>query len=117
VERKVKRIARTNKRKYNNKRGFVESKNEYTRTLSFIGPDSLVAYMKIRGFSNGDYKDFYEESFKTIDSLGIKYMVLDLRNNGGGRLAEIDKLYSYFTDASYTLIEPSEVITRTTFMS
>ncbi len=115
-ERKAERIAKRDKRKYNNKRGFIESRNEYTRTLSFIGADSSVAYMKIRGFSNGDYKDFYEESFKTIDSLGIKNMVLDLRNNGGGRLAEIDKLYSYFTDTPYMFIEPSEVNSRTPFL-
>lgn len=115
-ERKAERIAKKNKEKYNWKRGFIKSKNEYTRTLNFIGPDSSVAYMKIRGFSNGNYKDFYEESFKTIDSLGIKNMVLDLRNNGGGRLAEIDKLYSYFTDTPYKLVEPSEVNTRTPFL-
>lgn len=115
-ERKAKKTAKKNKEKYNRKRGFVESKNEYTRTLNFLGPDSLVAYMKINAFSNGSYKDFYEESFKTIDSLGIKNMVLDLRNNGGGRLAEIDKLYSYFTDAPYTLVEASEVNTRSPFL-
>lgn len=115
-ERSAKRLALKKKAKYNRKRGFIESRNEYTRTLDFIGPDSTVAYMKIRGFSNGDYKTFYEESFKTIDSLGIKNMVLDLRNNGGGRLTEIDNLYSYFTDTPYKLIEPSEVNTRTPFI-
>ena len=115
-ERKAKKVAVKKKAKYNRKRGFIESRNEYTRTLDFIGPDSTVAYMKIRGFSNGDYKTFYEESFKTIDSLGIKNMVLDLRNNGGGRLPEIDKLYSYFTDTPYKLIQPSEVTTRTPFI-
>ena len=115
-ERKAEKSAKKIKRKNNKKRGYVESKDEYTRTFTLIGADSLVAYMKIRGFSNGNYKDFYEESFKTIDSLGITNMVLDLRNNGGGRLAEIDKLYSYFTDSPYTFIEPSEVTTRTPFL-
>lgn len=115
-ERKAKRIELRDKRKYNNKRGYVASKDQYTRTFSLIGEDSLVGYMKIRGFGNGSYKDFYKESFKTIDSLGIENMVLDLRDNGGGRLSEIDDLYSYFTDNPYTFIEPSEVNTRTPFL-
>lgn len=115
-ERKAKKIEERRERKYNSKRGYVKSKNQYTRTFSLIGADSLIAYMKIRGFSNGNPDDFYEESFNTIDSLGLKSMILDLRNNGGGSLAEIDNLYSYFTDKPYTLVEPSEVNTRIPFL-
>ncbi|AFL82492.1 periplasmic protease [Aequorivita sublithincola DSM 14238] len=115
-ERKAERTAERLKRKYNSKRGYIESKNEYTRTFDLIGADSLVAYMKIRGFSNGNPEDFYAESFKTIDSLGVKTMILDLRNNGGGSLDEIDNLYSYFTETPYTLVEPSEVTTRIPFL-
>lgn len=115
-ERKAIKLANKNEKEYNKKRGYVKSKNHYTRTFSLIGADSLTAYMKIRGFSNGNPEDFYEETFKTIDSLGITNMILDLRNNGGGSLAEIDNLYSYFTDAPYTLIKPSEVTTRTPFL-
>lgn len=114
-ERKAEKLAAKSKRKYNSKRGYIESKKEYTRTFSLIGSDSITAYMKIRGFSNGNPDDFYKESFNTIDSLGIKTMILDLRNNGGGSLVEIDDLYSYFTDSPYTFVRPSEVNTRTPF--
>src|SRR5690554_1517240 len=85
-ERKAIKLANRNEKEYNKKRGYVKSKNHYTRTFSLIGADSLTAYMKIRGFSNGNPEDFYEETFKTIDSLGITNMILDLRNNGGGSL-------------------------------
>lgn len=115
-ERKAQKLAQLNKRKYNSKRGYIKSKNQYTRTFTLMGSDSLTAYMKIRGFSNGNPDDFYEESFKTMDSLGIKNMILDLRNNGGGEITQIDDLYSYFTDTPYTLVEPSEVNTRTPFL-
>jgi hypothetical protein len=115
-ERKAAKIAQRNTRKNNRKRGYIKTTNEYTRTFTLIGSDSLTAYIKIRGFSNGNPDDFYEESFKTIDSLGIKSMILDLRNNGGGSLTEIDNLYSYFTDAPYTFVKPSEVNTRTPFL-
>lgn len=115
-ERKEKKLAAKRERKYNSKRGYIESKKEYTRTFSLLGADSLVAYIKIKGFSNGNPEAFYEESFKVIDSLGIDNLILDLRNNGGGRLAEIDDLYSYLTDVPYKLVKPSEVKTRTPFL-
>lgn len=116
AERKAERLAAKNKRNYNRKRGYIKSRDEYTRTFSLIGADSSTAYIKIRGFSNGDPEAFYEETFKTIDSLGISNMVLDLRNNGGGSLSEINDLYSYLTDTPYTLVKPSEVNTRTPFL-
>lgn len=115
-ERKAEKIANKKLMKYNRKRGYVKSKNQYTRTFNLVGTDSLTGYMKIRGFSNGTPEDFYEETFNTIDSLGLTSLVLDLRNNGGGSLAEIDKLYSYLTDSPYTLVKPSEVKTRTPFL-
>ncbi len=100
------------RKKYNKKHGFIARTKEYTRNFSFIGKDSAVAYMKIRGFSNGNYKKFYEQSFKKIDSAKAKYFVLDLRNNGGGRIAEIEKLYSYLTDKEFQFITESEVNSR-----
>lgn len=116
-ERKAARIATRKKRQFNDKYGYVKSKDEFTRIFNFIGKDSTVAYMKIRGFSNGSYKEFYEESFKTIDSLGTQNLIIDLRDNGGGRLNEIDELYSYLTDQEYTFIEKSEIKTRVPFLN
>ncbi|MFC7358470.1 S41 family peptidase [Jejudonia soesokkakensis] len=116
-EKKEKRIAARNKRKYNNKYGYVKSTDEFTRIFNFIGADSTIAYMKIRGFSNGSYDEFYEESFTTMDSLGTKNLIIDLRDNGGGRLNEIDELYSYLTDTEYTFIEKSEIKTRVPFLN
>lgn len=116
AEKKANRITRKNKRKYNNKHGYVASRKYYTRNLDFIGKDSTVAYMKIRSFSNGTYKDFYKESFAKLDSAKTKYLILDLRDNGGGRIAEIDNLYSYLTNDDYQLILESEVNSRIPFM-
>ena len=97
--------------------GFEKDRNRYTRNLDFIGKDSSVAFMKIRSFGNGNYKNFYKESFAKIDSLKTKYLILDLRDNTGGRLDEIDKLYSYLTDKEYQLIERAEVLTRQPFLT
>ncbi|MEH1008259.1 S41 family peptidase [Winogradskyella sp. ECml5-4] len=112
AERKAKKKERKAERKHNEKYGFIPDRNEYTRNLNFIGKDSAVALLKIRGFSRYDYEDFYDESFKLIDSLKAEALVIDLRNNFGGRLKEITYLYSYLTDENFRMINPSEVNTR-----
>lgn len=99
-------------KKYKKKHGYIARTKEYTRNFNFIGEDSTVAYMKIRGFSNGNYKKFYEASFKKIDSAKAKHFVLDLRDNGGGRIAEIEHLYSYLVDKEFQFIRASEVNSR-----
>lgn len=112
AERKAKRKNLKAKRKYNRDYGYISSRNEYTRNLNFVGKDSAVALLKIRGFSNGKYKNFYDDSFKTIDSLKAETLIIDLRNNFGGRLNEIAYLYGYLTDENYTFINPSEITRR-----
>ncbi len=106
------KIASKKRKKYNKKHGFIVRSKEYTRNFKFIGKDGAVAYMKIRGFGNGNYKKFYEESFAKIDSAKSKNFILDLRDNGGGRIAEIEKLYSYLTDKEFQFITESEVNSR-----
>ncbi len=115
VEKKKQKIAKKKRRKDNRKYGYIASRKYYTRNFDFIGKDSSVAYMKIRGFDNGNYKKFYKESFAKMDALKTKNFILDLRDNGGGRIAEIDKLYSYLTDEKYQFILESEVNSRTSF--
>ncbi len=114
-EKKAKKLKAKKRRKYNNKHGYMPSVKQYTRSLKFIGKDSTVAYMKIRGFSNGSFKEFYKESFTKLDSAKTKHFILDLRDNGGGRISEIDNLYSYLTDENYQFITESEVNSRTPF--
>jgi len=116
-EKKAKKAKAKALRAYNSKRGlnpvkFMPEVKRYNRNLDFIGEDSTVALMKIKSFSNGDYKAFYDETFTTLDSLKTETLIIDLRNNLGGRLSEIDYLYSYLTDKEYALINKSEVSTR-----
>ncbi|WP_452229090.1 S41 family peptidase [Lacinutrix sp. MEBiC02404] len=103
-------------RKHNQMYGYVKSRNEYTRNVEFIGKDSTVAYMQIRGFMGGRYKAFYEEVFKEIDSVKAENLIIDLRDNGGGSLAEIAELYSYLTDKPFQFLEAGEVNSRIPFL-
>lgn len=112
AKKKADRLERKENRKKYKKYGFNYATKEYNRNLSFIGKDSIVALMKIRGFSRGKYKDFYEETFAAIDSVGAIDLVIDLRNNFGGRLNEIMTFYSYLTNQNYTLINTSETNSR-----
>lgn len=112
LEKKENKLARKQKRKDHKKYGFIAKSKEYTRNFNFIGKDSTVAYMKIRGFSYGNYKKFYKESFKELASSKTENLVLDLRDNGGGRISEIDYLYSFLTDKDYVFMDPIEVNSR-----
>ena len=116
AEKKAKKIAAKEKQKLNKKLGYIPSRKEYTRNFSFLGNDD-VAYMKIRSFSNGNYKKFYDESFQTLDSLKTPYLVIDLRDNGGGRISEIAYLYAYLAQDDFQFINKSEVNSRVPFMA
>ncbi len=106
-----KRKAKT-EREEKSKKGFNYITEEYNRELKFIGEDSTVAYLKIRSFTRGDYESFYEEAFAKIDSIGSDFLILDLRDNTGGRLNEINELYAYLTDQEYQFLIPSEIKKR-----
>ena len=113
---KAEKLARKREAKkqkqYNKIHGFIPRIKGFTRNFNFIGKDSAVAYMKIRSFSNGTYKGFYKTSFAKIDSAKTKNLILDLRDNGGGRIAEIQHLFAYLTDKEFQFINKSEVTSR-----
>ncbi|MGB1231866.1 MAG: S41 family peptidase [Winogradskyella sp.] len=112
AEKKAKKLKLKQEYKDNRTYGYNPIRKENTRNLSFVGKDSTIALMKIRGFKGGKYKWFYEAVFTTLDSLKTETLIIDLRNNFGGRLKEIAVLYSYLTDKNFTFINPSEVNSR-----
>lgn len=111
-EKKLAKLAYKKKLNDNYKYGYNKSEKQNTRNLDFIGEDSAIAYIKIRGFSNGDYESFYKEAFEKIDSVKAKNLIIDLRNNGGGRLVEIHDLYSYLAQEEFKFVEEGEIKTR-----
>ncbi|MBU2940528.1 peptidase S41 [Lacinutrix sp. C3R15] len=116
AERKENKQKAKLKRKHNQIYGYNKSRKEYTRNITFIGKDSAVAYMKIRGFMGGKYKTFYKEVFKKIDSSKTENLIIDIRNNGGGSLAEIAELYSYLAEKPFQFLEPAEVNSRIPYL-
>lgn len=100
---------RTPEKKVND---YVASSNSYNRDFKFLDKDSTTAYIKVKSFSR-DYSDkFYKETFAKIKKAGAQYLIIDVRNNYGGSLHEINNLYSYLALEPYVLIKPSQLTSR-----
>ncbi len=99
-----------------NVEGFDKETKEYRRNLKFIEKDSSVAIIKIRGFSIGSYKKFYKQSFKKIQDYKSKTLIIDLRNNGGGRLSEINNLYRYLSEKEFHFVDDAQLASKTSLM-
>ncbi|WP_374460259.1 S41 family peptidase [Chryseobacterium taeanense] len=93
---------------------YIAFNDSYNRNFRFLDSDSTIAYIKVKSFS-GDYSaKFYKNAFEKIKNTEASYLIIDVRNNYGGSLEEIHKLYSYLTSEPYILIKPSQVNSATT---
>ncbi len=90
--------------------------NTYNRSFKFLNKDSTIAYIKVKSFTATFSKKFYRESFAKIKKARSEYLILDIRDNLGGSLAEINNLYTYLSDKEFTLIKPLEMTSRTSGM-
>lgn len=84
----------------------------YNRDLQFPRKDSSIAYMKIKTFSGTYSRKFYRQSFAEIAKSPAQYLILDIRDNLGGSLAEINNLYSYLVQDDFKFINDIEVTSR-----
>lgn len=99
------------KSKYEISRGYNKNTKTYTRDYKFL-EDSTVGYLKIRGFMNGPYFDLYDEFFAEVDTAECSSIIIDLRDNLGGRLAEIHYLMTYLADSTFVTMNKMESKTR-----
>lgn len=84
----------------------------FNRDLQFPTKDSTVAYMKIKTFSGTFSRKFYKQSFAILKKSPSKFLILDVRDNLGGSLAEINNLYSYLVSEEFKFINDIEVTSR-----
>jgi C-terminal processing protease CtpA/Prc len=92
--------------------GYDEAAKVYNRELSFLEKDSSIAVIKIKSFTKGKFKPFFKQSFEKIAKTKSKVLVLDLRDNTGGRLAEIENLYTYLADSTFVFNDDAEMTSR-----
>lgn len=102
---------RTDEKKIND---YVALSDSYNRNFRFLDKDSSTAYIQVKSFSGVYSKKFYENAFEKIKNARSKYLIIDVRNNYGGSLEEIHKLYSFLSPEPYILIKPSELNSATT---
>jgi hypothetical protein len=81
---------------------YVALSNSYNRNFKFLDQDSTVAYIQVKSFSGVFSSKFYKETFRKIKKADAKYLIIDIRNNYGGSLEEINNLYSYLSSEPYT---------------
>jgi C-terminal processing protease CtpA/Prc len=93
--------------------GFDNRTQIYSKTLRFADADSTVAILTIRDFTKGKYRTFYKESFQIIDSAHSKALIIDLRNNTGGDIADIRTLFAYLSEKPFRLVTPPMVNSKT----
>lgn len=101
---------RTQERKIND---YVAFNDSYNRNFSFLDADSTIAYIKVKSFSQTFASAFYREAFRKIKAAEAPYLIIDIRNNYGGSLEEINTLYTYLSTEPFTLIKPSQVASGT----
>jgi hypothetical protein len=52
-------------------------------------------------FSDGNYYKFLRNVFDTLKTTGTDQLIIDIRNNGGGRSGRINALYHYLADQKF----------------
>ncbi len=63
-----------------------------------------IGYIKLDQFTENSGNEV-KEAFLKLKSEGMKYLILDLRNNGGGLLHEAVNIVNLFVDQNVTIVE------------
>lgn len=72
------------------------------------------AYMSVNTFSRGNrLRGFFRRSFRTLDKMGIKHLVLDVRTNGGGDAGNSTLLTQYLVQKKFKLADSLYAVKRT----
>jgi C-terminal processing protease CtpA/Prc len=102
-------ISKKEKRIY----GYDATSKVFSKNLSFLPADSAAAVLKIRDFSKGSFHKAYRNIFEKLKQEETKILIIDLRNNPGGRVAEVVELNSYLTDKNFVMLQNAEVTSKT----
>lgn len=102
-------ICKRDKRIY----GYDDKTKLFSIDFNFIKTDSSIAVLKLRDFSKGNFRKAHAEIFEKIQQKAVKTLIIDVRNNPGGRVAEVVDLYSYLTDKNYVMLQNAEVTSKT----
>src|SRR5262249_53160398 len=63
-----------------------------------LDPESKIGYIHLTQFAPNSFRDM-EEAVKKLSKMGLKGLVLDLRNNPGGMLTTAVQISDFFIDS------------------
>jgi hypothetical protein len=81
------------------------------RSLS-IDTVTHSAYIRLTTFSKGNLKTFFRRSFRKLKQENIQHLILDLRENGGGRISNSIALTKYLKQSPFKLADSVVAISR-----
>ena len=93
--------------------GYDATTKVLSKNLSFTSTNSTVAVFKIRDFSKGNFRKAYQYVFEKLKQKAAQTLIIDLRNNPGGRVADVVSLNSYLTNKNFVMLQPAEVTSKT----
>lgn len=91
----------------------TEEEKSYIDTCTYFSfgvVDNNIAYIKFKRFSgvnvlHGTLRDHLVKDFQYIQKKNISKLIIDLRDNTGGYIRNIDYIISYLTEIDYPLIK------------
>ena len=95
----------------------ITRKTIVTKSVSSEVKEDNIGYLRITSFDENTYKEF-KENLSNLKEKGIKGLVIDLRDNGGGLVAEALKIVDYIVPKDQTALitvdkEGKEEISKT----
>ncbi|MEO7306249.1 MAG: S41 family peptidase [Ferruginibacter sp.] len=71
-----------------------------------------TAIITLNTFSSGSLRKFYRQTFRYIKRAGISSVILDIRNNGGGRIRLSTLLTKYVSRANFKVADTSFAVAK-----
>ena len=93
---------------------YIQNRKRYQKTIRekyalVINSNKQIATMTIRSFADLDgFCAFADSAFQEIAENQIKSLIIDVRENGGGRSVVVDALMNYLTEKEYSLYQKIE---------
>jgi len=81
------------------------------RSLS-IDTINRSAYIRLTSFSKGNLSTFFRRSFKKLKKENIQHLIIDLRENGGGKITHSISLTKYLKQTPFKIADSVVAISR-----
>ncbi|GIV26845.1 MAG: peptidase S41 [Bacteroidia bacterium] len=75
----------------------------------YLDKNKKIYYMKIKAFSGISMKAFFRKTFRKLQKNNTEVLILDLRNNPGGKISQCLNLLSYLLPAKDTLFYETRI--------